>query len=64
MIIWLAYTQKWKYLVKILLASYYFSSEGNFSFNLLRNIDQFPAPKYFKDVIDGSKNLKITQNFG
>ena len=54
MIIWLAsYPKSGNTWLRSLLASYYFSSEGNFSFNLLRNIDQFPAPKYFKDVIDG-----------
>ena len=54
MIIWLAsYPKSGNTWLRSLLASYYFSSEGNFSFNLLRNIDQVPAPKYFKDVIDG-----------
>ena len=54
MIIWIAsYPKSGNTWLRSLLASYYFSSEGNFSFNLLRNIDQFPAPKYFKDVIDG-----------
>ena len=54
MIIWLAsYPKSGNTWLRSLLASYYFSSEGNFSFNLLRNIDQFPSPKYFKDVIDG-----------
>ena len=54
MIIWLAsYPKSGNTWLRSLLASYYFSSKGNFSFNLLRNIDQFPSTKYFKEVIDG-----------
>ena len=64
MIIWLAsYPKSGNTWLRSLLASYYFSSDGNFSFNLLNNIDQFPAPKYFKDVIDGIKNPEDYSNF-
>ena len=64
MIIWLAsYPKSGNTWLRSLLASYYFSSEGNFSFNLLKNIDQFPAPKYFKDVIDGIKKPEDYSKF-
>ena len=53
MIIWLAsYPKSGNTWLRSLLSSYYFSPDGNFDFNLLNNIEQFPAPKYFKDVLD------------
>ena len=49
MIIWLAsYPKSGNTWLRSLLASYYFSKDGDFNFNLLRNIDQFPSYNHFK----------------
>ena len=50
MIIWLAsYPKSGNTWLRALLATYFFSKNGNFAFNLLNKIDQFPSVKYFKD---------------
>ena len=53
MIIWLAsYPKSGNTWLRSLLASYYYSKSGNFDFNLLNNIDQFPSVNYFKNDQD------------
>jgi len=53
MIIWLAsYPKSGNTWVRSLLSAYYFSENGNFSFELLKNIDQYPQKKYFNVKID------------
>ena len=48
MIIWLAsYPKSGNTWVRSFLSSYYFSKDGNFTFDLLNNIDQYPNKKYF-----------------
>ena len=48
MIIWLAsYPKSGNTWIRSLLSAYYYSDEGNFSFELLKNIDQYPQKKYF-----------------
>ena len=43
MIIWLAsYPKSGNTLIRALLASYFFTQNGLFNFNLIRNISQFP----------------------
>ena len=50
MIIWLAsYPKSGNTWLRSLLASYYFSEGGDFNFNLLKNIDQFPSYDHFKN---------------
>jgi hypothetical protein len=50
MIIWLAsYPKSGNTWLRSLLASYYFSEDGDFNFNLLENIDQFPSYDHFKN---------------
>ena len=50
MIIWLAsYPKSGNTWLRSLLASYYFSKDGDFNFSLLKNIDQFPSYNHFKD---------------
>ena len=50
MIIWLAsYPKSGNTWLRSLLASYYFSEDGDFNFNLLKNIDQFPSYDHFKN---------------
>jgi len=53
MIIWIAsYPKSGNTWVRSLLSSYYFSNDGNFHFNLLKNIDQYPQQKFFKQKIN------------
>tara|TARA_Y100000590_G_C15685321_1_gene1001387 strand:- start:1146 stop:1982 length:837 start_codon:yes stop_codon:yes gene_type:complete len=48
MIIWLAsYPKSGNTWVRSLLSAYYYSENGNFSFELLKKIDQYPQKKYF-----------------
>lgn len=50
MIIWLAsYPKSGNTWLRSLLAAYYFSKNGKFNFELLKNIGQFPSPGHFKD---------------
>ncbi|MDC1080228.1 sulfotransferase domain-containing protein [Candidatus Pelagibacter sp.] len=50
MIIWLSsYPKSGNTWLRSLLASYYFSKEGDFNFNLLKYIDQFPSYNFFKN---------------
>lgn len=57
MIIWLAsYPKSGNTWLRSLLATYYFSKNGNFEFSLLDKIDQFPSVKYFRD----DKELYLT----
>tara|TARA_B100001027_G_scaffold197458_1_gene154946 strand:- start:78 stop:926 length:849 start_codon:yes stop_codon:yes gene_type:complete len=56
MIIWLAsYPKSGNTWLRSLLSSYYFSSNGEFNFELLKKIDQFPSVNYFKN----DKNLYL-----
>ena len=53
MIIWLAsYPKSGNTWVRSLLSAYYYSKNGNFSFELLKNIDVYPQQKYFDVKID------------
>ena len=53
MIIWLAsYPKSGNTWLRSLLATYYFSRDGLFNFDILRNIDQFPSSTYFKKYKD------------
>ncbi len=48
MIIWLAsYPKSGNTWVRSLLSAYYFSENGNFDFELLKNINVYPQKKYF-----------------
>ncbi|WP_440655808.1 sulfotransferase domain-containing protein [Candidatus Pelagibacter sp. HIMB1509] len=53
MIIWLAsYPKSGNTYVRAFLSAYYFSDNGQFDFNLISNIDQFPHEKYFNQKVD------------
>ena len=53
MIIWLAsYPKSGNTWLRSLLSSYFFSKSGEFHFELLKNIDQFPSVNYFKNDKD------------
>jgi len=53
MIIWLAsYPKSGNTWARSLLSAYYYSNNGNFNFELLKNIDVYPQQKYFDVKID------------
>ena len=48
MILWLAsYPKSGNTWLRCLLSSYYYTKNGEFKFDLLNNIPQFPAEKFF-----------------
>ena len=65
MIIWIAsYPKSGNTLLRSLLASYFFSNDGNFEFNDLNHIKQFPAIENFRKMgIDLSNESEVFQNF-
>ena len=63
MIIWLAsYPKSGNTWLRSLLASYYFSKDGSFDFQLLDNIDQFPSAQFFRDKKDTFSAPEDTSN--
>ena len=51
MIIWLAsYPKSGNTLLRSILATYLFSSDGNLKFDYLYKIEQFPSVDHFKNV--------------
>ena len=65
MIIWLAsYPKSGNTLVRSLLASYIFSKDGNFNFELLKNIKQFPDNSLFKQIgVDTNNEEEMYKNY-
>ncbi len=65
MIIWLAsYPKSGNTLVRSLLAGYFFSKNGEFNFELLRKIDQFPNIKLFNELgVNLSDRNEIDKNY-
>ncbi len=58
MIIWLAsYPKSGNTLVRSMLTSLIYSEDGNFNFNLLKKIGQYPQKKHFKGLTDKFDNL-------
>ena len=61
MIIWIAsYPKSGNTYIRSFLSAYYFSKDGEFDFNLLKNIKQFPNTEFFEGEIsnldDASNN--------
>ena len=53
MIIWISsYPKSGNTWVRSLLSAYYFSSDGEFNFDLLKNIRQFPSPFFFPGKVN------------
>ena len=53
MIIWLAsYPKSGNTYVRAFLSAYYFSQNGQFDFNQISNIEQFPHEKFFKQKVN------------
>tara|TARA_Y100001970_G_scaffold141065_1_gene173709 strand:- start:405 stop:1250 length:846 start_codon:yes stop_codon:yes gene_type:complete len=65
MIIWLAsYPKSGNTLMRTMLAAYFFSKDGNFNFNLLNNIKQFPDKNVFKNLgINIETEIEIVKNY-
>ena len=64
MIIWLAsYPKSGNTWLRALISSYYFSKEGSFNFNLLKEIDSFPSPRFFRKYSDEFKMPEDTSKY-
>ena len=65
MIIWLAsYPKSGNTLVRALLSSYIFSKDGNFNFDLLKNIRKFPDFGVFKNLgVDITDENEVVKNY-
>jgi len=65
MIVWLAsYPKSGNTLLRSLISSYFFTDDGTFNFNILKNIPKFPSHDLFKDQgIDLSNELEVIKNY-
>ena len=65
MFIWLAsYPKSGNTFVRSLLSAYFFSKDGNFKFDLLNNIKQFPHLSFFVKLgLDLNDEEKLVQNY-
>ena len=65
MIVWLAsYPKSGNTLIRALLASYFYSKNGEFNFNLIKNITQFPSNSIFHKLgIDIKNEKEVIKNY-
>jgi len=64
MIMWLAsYPKSGNTWLRALLASYFYSENGNFDFDILKKVSQFPSKNHFKDYPNLFKNIPDTAEF-
>jgi len=65
MFIWIAsYPKSGNTLTRSLLASYFFSQNGNFDFDLIKNINQFPIKSLFVNLgIDIKNEKEVIKNY-
>jgi len=64
MIVWIAsYPKSGNTWVRSLLTSYLYTKDGEFNFNLLKEIKQFPNKRYFNTFLDDFSNIKKVSNF-
>ena len=65
MFIWLAsYPKSGNTLVRALLASYFFSKDGNFDFEFIKNIKQFPTSDLFEKIgVDLKNEKEVLKNY-
>ena len=53
MIIWISsYPKSGNTWLRSLISNYFFSKDGTFNFDLIKQIDSFPSPKYFRNYKD------------
>ena len=56
MIIWIAsYPKSGNTYIRSFLSAYYYSNSGEFNFNLLKFIEQFPDKQFFDGFIDSKE---------
>lgn len=65
MIIWIAsYPKSGNTLLRSMLAAYFFSNDGKFKFDLLKNISQFPMIELFENLgIDVKNEEEVIKNY-
>ena len=65
MIVWLAsYPKSGNTLLRSMLSAFFFSNDGNFNFDLLNNIKQFPDNSLFRNLgIDISNLNEVVKNY-
>ena len=65
MIIWLAsYPKSGNTFLRSLLSAYFFSNHGDFEFNLLKNIKQFPVNEIFTNIgVDINDKYSVAENY-
>ena len=65
MIIWLAsYPKRGNTWVRSIISTLLYSNDGNFNFELIKKVSQFPEKKYFKEFIDDFGNFnKIKESW-
>ena len=64
MIIWLSsYPKSGNTWLRSLLSSYFFTTDGSFNFDLLKNIDQFPSSPFFSKYEDPFSKPESTSKF-
>ena len=65
MIIWLAsYPKSGNTWVRSIISTLLYSNDGNFNFELIKKVSQFPEKKYFKEFIDDFGNFnKIKESW-
>jgi len=65
MIIWLAsYPKSGNTLLRSMLSAYFLTKDGNFNFNILKNIYQFPDLQLFKNCgVNTSDQMEIVKNY-
>lgn len=65
MIIWLAsYPKSGNTLVRSMLSAYFFTKDGKFNFETIKNINQFPDLTLFKNYgLDTSNHMEIVKNY-
>lgn len=65
MIIWLAsYPKSGNTLIRSMLSAYFFSQDGVFNFELIKNIKQFPAINLFEDLgINIKDDIEVIKNY-
>ena len=65
MIIWLAsYPKSGNTMIRSLLSSYFFSKDGIFEFDLIKNINQFPTNVFFRKFgFETKNNMQMIKNY-
>ena len=65
MIIWLAsYPKSGNTLLRSMLSAYFFTDDGKFNFDTIKNINQFPDLKLFENYgVNTSDQIEIVKNY-